>query len=229
MICLCLVWSQTPSGHTGPQSLRVCLLRTCQQCCPSFPLPRSIKCSISSCLLRTGSICWELCSKLLSPVKLQCLCWVSLEMKGHWTGSLDVGVTPPCHLWVCLGCVCGSAWVYLWILLPQVLISFSCSISPIAFAEIGLLSITTCSILISLVNVTNILIIFFSKLIIIIWTRIESSNFLCEDSPHGFTGTCLCYFSNCCTKTLLHEFLTIQLSNQWITWLGEGQLDKIPF
>lgn len=105
----------------------------------------------------------------------------------HGQGGCDSSLSPPSLPWMCL---CVSALIYLF---PQVCVLISSySVLPIAFAEIALLSITTCSILISLVNVTNILLIFFSKLIIIVWNRIESSNFLCEDSPRGFTDTSLC-------------------------------------
>lgn len=115
-----------------------------------------------------------------------CLGWVSFEIKRHSKLQHTVRVDViACHLLVfsLYVSICMSVLIYLFSLFPCVcvcvcLIPFSCSILIIAFAERSLLRITTFSIVISLVNVTNILLSFCSKLLITARNRIERCNFL---------------------------------------------------
>lgn len=104
-------------------------------------------------------------------------------MGKHCQGGCDC-LSPLSLFLVCVYLYkCSDLFIYLFsFFFPRgvcvCFISSSYGVLTIAFVAISLFRITTFSVLISLVNVTNILLIFFSKLLIIIWNRIERPNFL---------------------------------------------------
>ena len=103
-------------------------------------------------------------------------------------GGCDSSLPPPSLPWMCL---CVSALIYL-LVSPSVCAHILLQCFAYSFCwdclieHCHLLHINTLS------DCDKYPAYLLFQLIIIVWNRIESSNFLCEDSPRGFTGTSLC-------------------------------------
>lgn len=137
----------------------------------------SIICLISLCLQITARLLLSIVFKTCLTSETHCSTCAGYHLRLKDTLKLQntvrVDVTA-CHLLVFSldVSICVTVLLYLFIFhfpgVGAVFISPSYGILSTIFAEISLLRITTFSILISLVNVTNILLIFFSILLIII-------------------------------------------------------------